>query len=593
LPRWTTVIALVLLLAGLGGFYYYDTYWLEPAREKKESVKGRLWTDLEPKDVEGLTLKRKGETVRIKRTEGGWELLEPVKTRADRGAVDGIVTSLATARVDREVSATPASLDEFGLKTPEAEVVVEVKGRAPLGLHVGAKSPTGAWVFGKEPAKPAVVALSEMLVRDLTKPVVELRDRTVLAFDRRGVTQVDLVLGGEGISVESAEGGKWRITKPRALPADTELMTEFLEKLDQAKTKEFVDDAPKSLAPYGLERPSTVTLWQGKDKERAARTLHFGREDKDKKGVYVLRAGDPGVMLVPEEVWAAVPKTVGALRDKVVLAYQSDKVTRIELTGAKGPVALEKDKDGTGWQLTAPEALRADTGAVNNVLWKIRDLRAVGFLAEEATAIPRYLARPELTVKLWEEGAKEPKVLLLAPSSETRGGQAAAVAAVAGQGPVVLVEGKALAEIGRSPGDLRDKILLPAFEMKDVRRVRLAAGGKPLVVERKGEKDWQMVEPSRGATKDRKVDDLLLSLKILRWTEIASPTGDEAARFGLDKPAAEVALLKADGAEVVGLLVGKTEGPVTYVKLRSAPAVYAIDSRQAGDILKAPTEIPG
>ena len=590
MPRWITVAALVVLLAGMGGFYYYDTYWLEPAREKKESAKGRLW-DFEPKDVEALTLKRKGETVRLKRTESGWELVEPVKSRADRGAVDGIVTSLATARVDREVAASPAALDEFGLKAPDVEAVVEVKGRAPLGLLVGGKSPTGAWVFGKEPAKPAVIALSEMLARDLTKPVAELRDRTVLAFDRKSVSQVDLALPGEAISLESAEAGKWRMTKPRALPADTDFVTDFLEKLDQAKVKDFVDDAPKSLGAYGLERPTTVTLWVGKDKDRAARTLLFGREDKDKKGVYVMRAGEPGVILVPEELWAAVPKTVGALRDKVVFAYQADKVTRVELDSARGPVVLEKD--GTGWKITAPEPLKADTGAVNNVLWKIRDLRAIGFLDEDTAAIPRYLARPELTVKLWEEGAKEPRVLLMAPSRETRGGQPAAIAAVAGQGPVMLVDAKTLAEIGRSPADLRDKILLPAFEMADVKRARLVAGGKPLVVERKGDKDWQTVEPSRGATKERKVEDFLLGLKILRWTAIVSPKGDDAARFGLDKPELEVSLLKTDGSEIVGVLVGKTEGPVTYVKLKSGPAVYAIDSKQAADIRKAPTEIPG
>jgi len=94
---WKTVTVLVILVAGLGGFFYYDTYWLEPVREKKESVKGRLW-DVEPKDVEVLIIKRKGETVRIRRTDTGWELLEPVKTRADRGAVDGIVSTLVTAR---------------------------------------------------------------------------------------------------------------------------------------------------------------------------------------------------------------------------------------------------------------------------------------------------------------------------------------------------------------------------------------------------------------------------------------------------------------------------------------------------------------
>lgn len=585
-----TLVVLALLVAGLGGFFYYDTYWLEPAREKKDSVKGRLW-EVEPKDVESLTVKRKGETVRIRRTDTGWELLEPVKTRADRGAVDGIVTTLVTARVDREVAATPGKLDEFGLAPPEIEVTLEVKGRAPLALLVGAKSPTGAWLFAKESGKPAVVALSEVVARDLAKPVTELRDRTVLAFDRKGVGQVDLQLSGEALTLESAEAGKWRLTKPRVLPADPDVVADFLEKLDGAKAKEFVEDAPRSLAPYGLDHPTTVTLWIGKDKERASRSLLFGREDKGKKGVYVMRSGEPGVMLVGEELWAAVPKTMGVLRDKVVLAYQYDKVSRVELAGPRGPLTLERD--GIGWKITAPEALKADTGAVNGVLWRIRDLRASGFLAEDAAAIPRLLPKPEVTVRLWEEGAKEPQVLLLAASRETRGGQPAALAAVEGRGPVVLVDGKVLDDLARGADDLRDKSLLPAFEMSDVKRARVVSGGAPLVVERKGESDWQVVEPKRGGTKERRVADLLLSLKALRWKSIVSPKGDDVARFGLDKPELEVTLLKADGAEIAGLLVGKSEGPQTYVKLKTSPTVYAVDSRLIRDLQKAPGEIPG
>ena len=87
--------------------------------------------------------------------------------------------------------------------------------------------------------------------------------------------------------------------------------------------------------------------------------------------------------------------------------------------------------------------------------------------------------------------------------------------------------------------------------------------------------------------------DLLLSLKALRWKSIVSPKGDDVARFGLDKPELEVTLLKADGAEIAGLLVGKSEGPQTYVKLKTSPTVYAVDSRLIRDLQKAPGEIPG
>ena len=40
---WKTIVVLLVLAAGLGGFFYYDTYWLNPQREKAESAKGRIY----------------------------------------------------------------------------------------------------------------------------------------------------------------------------------------------------------------------------------------------------------------------------------------------------------------------------------------------------------------------------------------------------------------------------------------------------------------------------------------------------------------------------------------------------------------------
>ena len=170
MPRWKSILVLLVLAAGLGGFFYYDSYYLGPRREKAESAKGRLWT-IEPKDVERITVVRKGETLRLQRApDGGWDMLEPVKTRGDRSVVDDMVTGLAKP-------------GDFGLAPPEADVKLEVKGRSePLSLQVGSKNPTGVWVYAREGGKPAVVTLSESIARDTTRPVADFRDHTVVAF---------------------------------------------------------------------------------------------------------------------------------------------------------------------------------------------------------------------------------------------------------------------------------------------------------------------------------------------------------------------------------------------------------------------------
>jgi hypothetical protein len=588
---WKTVVVLLVVAAGLAGFFYYDTYWLSPAREKAESAKGRLWT-VEAKDVEAVTIKRPRETVRVKRVEGGgWEMLEPVRARGDRGTIDDVVTGLTTVRVDRQIDASPAKPADFGLDPAAAEVRVEVKGRKdPLVLQVGAKSPTGAWVYAREGGKPAVMTVSELVGRDTERPAADFRDKTVIVFDRKGVSAVDLAVDGDNISLVADEPGKWRIVKPRSYRADADLIADFLDKLEAAKVKEFVADAPASLGQYGLDRPATVTVWIGKDKERSAKALLLGRVDADKKGVYVMRGGEPQVMLAPEDVWTAFPKTVAALRDKVVVAYQYDKANRVELESARGRVVIERE--GAGWKIAAPEALKADGGAVNALMWSIRDLRASGFLADAPSDIPRFLATPEVTVRIWEEGAKEPKVLLVGPSRESRAGRPAAVAAVQGQGPVMLIDAKAIQDLSKTEGDLRDKSVLPVFEVNDVKRARIMAAGKPLAVEKRND-DWKIVEPARGAAKSVKVTDLLFALKSLRWKEIVSPKGDDAARYGLDRPQLEVSLYKTDGAELASLAVGAQEGDLTYVRIRSAPTIYAVESKSLGALKNAPSEIPG
>lgn len=590
MPRGRTILVLLILAAGLGGFFYYDTYTLGPRREKAESAKGRIWT-VEPKDVEAVTVVRKGETLRLKRAaDGGWDMLEPVKTRGDRAVVDDMVTGLATARMDREIDPNPAKPADFGLDPPAAEVKLEVKGRAePLVLRVGGKNPTGVWVYAREGAKPAVITLSESVARDASRPVADFRDHTVIAFDRKNVTGVDLDVDGDQIGLAADEPGKWRIVKPRALRADTDLVSEFLDKLEGAKAVEFVDDAPKSLAPYGLDKPARVTVWVGRDKDRAARTLLVGRPVPEKKGVYVKREGEPGVILTAEAVWTAFPKTVAALRDKTVVSYAYDKLAKVEIAHGRETIGLEKE--GTAWKLTAPEALRADSGAVTQLLWKIRDLRALGFLAEGAGDVPRFLAKPEVTVRLWESGAKEPKTLLLQSSPERRGGQPAALAAVQGEGPVVLVEGKALSELTPGVAELRDRTVFPTFDLGDVKRARVTGGDKPLVVEKSGETEWKQVEPARGATKDGRVANVLLALKALKWKEIASKGGDDA-KFGLDKPELEVTVWKGDGSELGTLLVGRTDGAVTYVKLKAEPGIFAVSSKDLEDLRKARADVP-
>jgi hypothetical protein len=587
--RWQTTAILAAVLIALGAFYYVYEVRLGPEREKTEGRKGRVFT-AEPADVTEVEIKRPDSVVKLKREGDGWQILEPVKARGDRGPIDETVTSVVTARMDREIESAPTALGDFGLDKPAAEVTLRFKDGKQIGLVLGAKSPTGVWVYAREAGKPAVFVVGDSILRDTTRPLADFRDKAVLVFDQKDVTALEIMTRDDTIAVEQADG-RWKLTRPRALPADGDMLRDFLEKLRAARVKEFVAEAPRSLEPFGLDRPVQVSIHTGRDKERATKTVLFGRGDPGKKGVYAMRAGESAVVLIPDETWAAVPKNVAVLRDKTVVEVDRDKVTQLEIESPKGSVTLAQENGR--WKITAPEALPADQVEAGAVLFKVRELRAQAFLTDDASGVPRYLAKPTVRVSISEQGAPAPRTLLLAPSPERRGGAPTAYAGLAGRGPVVLVDGKVLEDLGRSVDDLRDRVLLPGLEPKDIKRMRVRAGGQTVVVERSGDVDWKLVEGGRGSAKAATVDNLLYALRSLKWKTIAAPTGDEPARYGLDAPTLEVTLLKADGAELAAVLVGKRDGERAWVKLKAAPAIYAVDAKQLGEPPKVPDDFKG
>jgi len=590
--RWLTTTVLAVLLVGLGTFYYVYEIRQAPEREKAASVKDRLWKELEGKDVEEIVVK-KGDTeaLRLKKSGEAWSLVAPVSASADRRAADDLATSLATLRVEREIEANPQKPGDFGLAPPAAEVTFKAKGQDRT-VKLGAKSPSGVWAYAQEGAKPAVILVPEGILTDAQKPSSEYRDKTLLAFERKDVKTVEVRSPTGPVVASAAAKGtdEWQLTAPLTAPADRDAISGLLEKLRSAKIKEFVTDAPKNPAEYGLDRPTRVTLGMGEEASRTTRTLRLGKAVPEKKGIYAQREGEATVVLVDQDLAKSVPTSAIAFRDKTVFGYDRSKLERVELDSPKGKVALAL-QDGK-WRITAPVALRADEGAMSQVLFKARDLRAKDFVTEDSKRLAAYgLDKPQVRITVWEKDAKEPKALLLAPGKEKD--RAYATALGAGAMGVAAVDATALGDLTRGVADLRDRSLSQAFDTKDVTRVTIQRPSVTLALDRTGtgEEDWQLAAPKKGKTRGGRVSELLWTLRNLKWKDLVAEQGWDAARYGLDAGATTITLAGKDGQTITALAVGKQEGGVTYVRIPGEPALYAIDSKTLTDLPGTPEEL--
>lgn len=172
---------------------------------------------------------------------------------------------------------------------------------------------------------------------------------------------------GEATVVERSGTAEWKITAPTALPADPNAVNELVNTVATLDADRVVDEKPTDLQAFGLEKPALTITANGNK-------LHVGDTTPTGTGVFVRKEGDPRVFTVSTATKTALEKTAADLRDKRVLTFDSDKLSRIELTTAQQTVEFGKSKDGD-WQIIKPQPQRADGATVEQLVQRLRDAK--------------------------------------------------------------------------------------------------------------------------------------------------------------------------------------------------------------------------
>ncbi len=176
-----------------------------------------------------------------------------------------------------------------------------------------------------------------------------------------------------GDTVEmSKASGKWRLVQPKELSADPDASSSLVSALTSVTADKTIEDKATDLGAYGLQKPVldvTVTKKDGKTNQ-----LEIGDDTPNNSGAYAKLPNDSHVYTVFSFVKTSLDKNLNDLRDKRLLTFDQDKLTRVELT-AKGTTE-EFGKNGQNeWEIVKPRPLRADGTAVDSLVSKLRDAK--------------------------------------------------------------------------------------------------------------------------------------------------------------------------------------------------------------------------
>jgi hypothetical protein len=188
-----------------------------------------------------------------------WQLTKPQPpARADNTKVLLLLHQLQNAQISQFLSASPkVDLESLGLQPWEAELAFGQATNDLLVVQFG-KSPTNApgLVYARLPSQTNVVLVARSVVDLVRVPPTEFRDRRLVPLPTADIDLIE-VQGAESFTLRHQTNLSWRITEPIDVPADEELVQEFLAtNLPQLEIVRFAKDVVTDFSPYGLKEPA-------------------------------------------------------------------------------------------------------------------------------------------------------------------------------------------------------------------------------------------------------------------------------------------------------------------------------------------------
>jgi hypothetical protein len=380
----TSTLILLAVLAGLVGYVYFGNTEAPAA-----DAKAKAFT-VSPENIVDVQIRTiDGETARAQRIDTSWQVTEPEKADADPTAVAAITSSLASLEVQRVVDENPGDVKQYGLEPARLEVAFREKDKKDVQrLLIGEKTPTGGDLYARTPGQNRVFLISSYLESTFNKKAFDLRDKSILKFDRDKADVVEIA--GATPMQFTRQGTEWRMAKPIAARADYAAVEGLVTRLGSAQMQSIVAAEAGNLAQYGLDKPP-LRVSIGTGSSRA--TLLVGTPNPEGMP-FAKDEARPAVFTIEQALTADFSKAVGDYRRKDVFDFRSFTANRVELRRDGAVQAFEKSTaDGKDvWKDAAGKTV--DMMKIDDLLTKLTNLRAQSFAADQ----PAALKTPALSV---------------------------------------------------------------------------------------------------------------------------------------------------------------------------------------------------
>lgn len=584
--RRTTQILCLLAVALFAFIYLYERHTLSTDAAAERRTK--LLPDLDPNEVTSIEIIRTNQIIRVERTGNTWAMTLPVKYPAQRTGIENLLEGLAgvaqqTYLPADEIMGKSGGFSAFGLEPAVATVVIQ-SGSRRNELRIGSQTVMGGQVYVQPVGAGGIAVTESTWLEKIPGSANDWRDRSLL--DLKGVTYDRISLRRPGVLPFDLQRDpatrKWAITSPMSARADSQLIDNLMQALQNVRVMNFtLDQTNVDLEPYGFQPPD-LELAFGQGTNDVA-FLRFGKSPtNDANQVYAWRSSHGNIVTASQDLVGLLRSPFTRFRDPHLVALESTNVYRIEVK-AEENFTLERQTNGA-WRITAPYAAPADGVLMADVLQNLTSLQIVEFVKDVVTDFASYGLAPAARTYVLQGATNEPLAQI-----------------EFGTNQVDKVFVRRTDENSVYATRLGDSLRLPQaaylvrdrrvwdFASSNVVSVAISHKGQTQKIQRTASGSWALAPGSQGSVETASFDETLLRLGQLRAESWAARGEDQLARYGFAEKDHKITLelLNGDTTRTLNISFGRLSPlyrPYAVTVLDGQTVIFEFPSRLFADV---------
>ena len=388
--------------------------------KKPEEFRDRKLTDLTTAQVRRVTLKTPAGEMELEKKGDHWDIIKPLRARADDGKVGDLISQITSARIQQFVAEDRGDLRPYGLAEPRGSITlfdeaekkdqkveigesIKVFGREDKGqtLQIGSvPEKEKDQIYVRFAPRGSVYTLPKKTEEILNTKPADLRDNHLVRIDTNILDRITMDAAGKGKTVLARKDGNWTIVTRKNAPADSGAVQRLIDTLQNERVTRFVEDVASNLPKYGLDKPQMQLTFSSFASENTAETkageqpfagIAFGKPEGD--NVYARLTGEPFVVAVRRGLLDQISADPLQWQELSIFKFKPEQIHRLSVTTEK-ELALERDQNNQWhWLKGGGQISQANVQSLLNTLSSLHAARWLG-----ATTPQHGFEKPQLVL---------------------------------------------------------------------------------------------------------------------------------------------------------------------------------------------------